>query len=213
MQEIRSRAAYLELVEEPAAALARAEIVRDLELDLYWRRAAYFWAFSAAAFAGYFGLASATEAKSELLVVASCLGTVFSWAWYLANRGGKYWQTNWEQHIDVLEDIANRPIYKMNLHVAGRARWNPLAAYPWSVSKLNLLLSLFVAIVWGVVAYDAAVGAGIGFQGRPTSASCVVLLSVVAILLMPRVCEKQAQVKPRKFEFDLREFGHEGKSA
>ena len=30
--------------------------IRKFEIDLYWKRAAYFWAFIAATFAGYFAL-------------------------------------------------------------------------------------------------------------------------------------------------------------
>lgn len=34
-------------------ALALALDIRKFEIDLYWKRATYFWAFIAAAFAGY----------------------------------------------------------------------------------------------------------------------------------------------------------------
>ena len=206
MKRIRSKAEYLKLFAEPARALERAELVRDVELDLYWRRAAYFWAFSAAAFAGYLALATVERAKPQLLVIASCLGTVFSWVWYLANRGGKYWQNNWEQQIDLLEEIPRRPIYKANLHVAPRLMWSPLAGYPWSVSRLNHLLSLFVTIAWGVIAVFASLEAGIGFRGRPTSASIVSMLSVLFLVLAPIFGRRRATEAVRKVELDIREY-------
>jgi hypothetical protein len=36
------------------AALALAHDIRKFEIDLYWKRATYFWAFIAVAFAGFF---------------------------------------------------------------------------------------------------------------------------------------------------------------
>lgn len=35
-------------------ALEQAHDIRKFEIDLYWKRAAYFWTFIAATFAGYF---------------------------------------------------------------------------------------------------------------------------------------------------------------
>lgn len=206
MKRIRSKAEYFKLFAEPDKALARAELVRDVELDLYWRRAAYFWAFSAAAFAGYFALATVEKEKPELLVIASCLGTAFSWVWYLANRGGKYWQNNWEHQIDLLEELSRRPIYKANLYIAPRIKWSPLLGYPWSVSRLNHLLSLYITIAWGIIAVFAAADAGIGFQGRPTSASIVAMLTVLFLVLSPRAARRRQQETTRKVELDIREY-------
>ena len=36
--------------------------------------------------------------------VLACVGLIFSLAWFLTNRGSKYWQENWENHVDMLED-------------------------------------------------------------------------------------------------------------
>ena len=206
MKRIRSKAEYLKLFRDPSAALHRAEIVRDVELDLYWRRAAYFWAFSAAAFAGYFALATTEKPKPELLAMVACLGTAFSWVWYLANRGGKYWQNSWEQQIDLLEGAFTRPLYKANLHVAPWLKWSPLAGYPWSVSRLNHLLSLFITIAWSVIAVFASVEAGIGFRGRPTSASLVAALTVLFVILSPIFGRRGPTETTREVDFDIREY-------
>jgi hypothetical protein len=79
------------LVSDPKreGALALALDIRKFEIDLYWKRAAYFWAFLAAAFAGYFALLTSKDIpseKGEALLTVSCLGVVFSLAWYLVNR-------------------------------------------------------------------------------------------------------------------------------
>jgi hypothetical protein len=79
------------------AALELALDIRKFEIGLYWQRAAYFWALIAAAFAGYFAILSADKLtdKEYLAYIVSCIGLIFTWAWFLVNRGSKYWQENW----------------------------------------------------------------------------------------------------------------------
>jgi hypothetical protein len=62
---------------------------------------------------------------------------VFSVGWWLVNVGSKKWQENWEKHIDLLEDLVTGPIYKTVLNEKG-----------YSVSKINLIVSQFVSVIW-----------------------------------------------------------------
>jgi len=55
--------------------------IRGFEIDLYWKRATYFWTLIAAAFAGYFALASAKDPHPDLVFLASCVGPVLSTSW------------------------------------------------------------------------------------------------------------------------------------
>jgi hypothetical protein len=123
---------------------------RQFEIDLYWKRAAYFWTFIAAAFAGYFVLEK-DEAYQSLIYVVTCLGFLFSLAWYFVNRGSKFWQQNWEMHVDLLEDKITGPLYKRVIQPRKYDFWNLTDAYPFSVSKINQILSLLVALVWLVL--------------------------------------------------------------
>jgi hypothetical protein len=50
--------------------------------------------------------------KTHLFLVVTGLGLVLSAAWYLANRGSKQWQENWENHVDLLEYEVKGPLYK-----------------------------------------------------------------------------------------------------
>jgi hypothetical protein len=50
--------------------------------------------------------------KTHLSLVVTGLGLVLSAAWYLANRGSKQWQENWENHVDLLEYEVKGPLYK-----------------------------------------------------------------------------------------------------
>lgn len=131
-------------------ALALALDIRKFEIDLYWKRATYFWAFIAAAFAGYaLTYKAGNDHQPWLSLLFSSLGTVFAFAWYLVNRGSKFWQNNWERHVDLLEDMTLGPLYKI---VAVSPELNPLtAAGPFSVTKINQMLSLFVTMVWFIL--------------------------------------------------------------
>src|SRR5690554_7502176 len=76
-------------------------------------------------------------------VILSCLGVVFSFAWFCVNRGSKYWQENWEKHVDVLEDEVTGPLYKVvlsrNPHASKADKFRNLLTgpSPLSVSKIN----------------------------------------------------------------------------
>lgn len=62
-------------------ALEHAVDMRKFEIRLYWRRAAYFWALIAAAFAGYFVILNETLGDRLLLAsLVGCLGLLFTWS-------------------------------------------------------------------------------------------------------------------------------------
>jgi hypothetical protein len=129
-------------------ALALALDIRKFEIELYWKRATYFWAFLAVILAAYFALLAAKDIpcdqKGEALLIVSCLGVIFSTGWYFVNRASKFWQENWESHVDLLEDPTNGPLYKTLLSNVELSFLSLNGPYNFSVSKINQLLSLFV---------------------------------------------------------------------
>lgn len=141
--------------EKVEKALDRALDIRKFEIELYWKRAMYFWAFIGATLAGYCAVqASSIETKNDLSVILACLGIVFSFGWFCVNKGSKQWQENWENHVDLLEDDVTGPLYKV---VLGRPK--PKGIKPWishlitgsykfSVTKINQMISLYVTILW-----------------------------------------------------------------
>jgi hypothetical protein len=143
-------------------ALERALDIRKFEIELYWKRAAYFWTFIAATLAGFMAIqASSASSKTDLSIVLCNLGIVFSFGWLCVNRGSKYWQENWENHVDMLEDLVNGPLYKVILSRSepkGVKEWTVHALTgpsPISVSKVNQLISLFVVVMWaGLLLYS-----------------------------------------------------------
>jgi len=137
-------------------ALEHALDIRKFEIELYWKRATYFWTFIAATLAGYAVVhASASlQPKTDLLVVLSCFGIVFSFGWFCVNRGSKQWQENWENHVDMLEDPIIGPLYKTILKrppsegVAQHVVDFITGPSPYSVSKINQIISLYVTALW-----------------------------------------------------------------
>lgn len=129
-------------------ALDRAWLNRDFEIELYWKRASYFWTFIAAALVGYITLITSSRFNDNLKIlfpqieyIIISLGLIFSIAWVLVNIGSKRWQKNWENHIDVLENKVTGPIYKV-----------VSKDFSYSVTKINLLISVFVSLIWFILA-------------------------------------------------------------
>ncbi len=135
------------------AALELALDIRKFEIGLYWQRAAYFWALIAAAFAGYFAILSAEKLvdREYLAYIVSCIGLIFTWAWFLVNRGSKFWQENWENHVDMLENGVVGPLYKTILQRPENRKFfekHVLGPQAISVSKVNLIVSIFTLCIW-----------------------------------------------------------------
>ena len=136
-------------------ALLQALDIRKFEIELYWKRATYFWTFIGATMAGFLATQASTVAnKQDLAVILACLGFVFSFAWFCVNRGSKYWQENWEKHVDILEDNVTGPLYKIVLSRNNEMSFKDNIVHKLtgpaniSVSKVNQLISLYISILW-----------------------------------------------------------------
>lgn len=140
-------------------AFEKAHEIRKLEIDLYWRRTTYFWTLIAALFAGYFLLASKSsdislKHNNTYLTFISMTGYVFSLGWFLVNKGSKFWQENWEFHIDKLEDNITGPLYKTVLHRENKEDRKKdiikrvFSSGSFSVSKINQLIAAYTTLLW-----------------------------------------------------------------
>ena len=124
-------------------AFEKAWATRNFEIEMYWKRATYFWAFIASTFVGYFALvSSANYVKPDPfnhveVYFLICIGFILSLAWHFTNIGSKSWQRHWEVHVDLLEDAFTGPLYK--------------TVYPqqtFSVSKINEIVSIVFVLIW-----------------------------------------------------------------
>jgi hypothetical protein len=121
------------------AARDRAYEIRQFEIDLYWKRAAYFWAFQLIAFTSL-GLLFKDGNITSLrrLLLPASLGVITAFAGYLTARGSKFWQENWEAHVDLLEGDEAR------LTQVILCRRQP----QFFVSRVNQALLLLLTLGW-----------------------------------------------------------------
>lgn len=150
----------VKFVEKQRVALEKALDIRKFEIDLYWKRGTYFWAFIAISFTSYFIVLAmdvseseiTKDSKNEILFVLNIFGLFLSTSWLFVNKGSKYWQENWEKHVDLLEDDIMGPLYKTTVRQKGfRDRIDPLKSYPYSVGKINQLISFVVIFLWALL--------------------------------------------------------------
>lgn len=136
-------------------ALKEAQEIRKFEIELYWKRTGFFWAFITVIYTALFHvLCKYIECSYtyDLFVPAisalSGLGFFFSVAWHMVNKGSKFWQKNWETHVSLLERSEIGPLYDVYLTPKGtmRERLCPTKAFDFSVSKVNMWAS-FTMIV------------------------------------------------------------------
>ncbi len=176
-------------------ALERALDIRKFEIELYWKRATYFWTFIAATFAGFVAVqASNSTNKTDLSVLLCHLGIVFSFSWLCVNRGSKYWQENWEYHVDMLEDKVHGPLYKVVLSRNVPKGANEIIRHlltgpsPVSVSKINQFISLFITIVWVVLLFYSLPEFNLSEKVNPfyLAMSLLTALTCIAFLTLGR---------------------------
>jgi hypothetical protein len=144
------------------AALKRAYELRNFEIEHYWKRATYFWAFQVAIFAA-FGLLWKDLATGPVTVAGSVpvanpwgpvtvalagLGILTAVANALSARGSTFWQNNWEKHIDMLENEIEGRLYKTVWLIGGKVSF--------SVSRINQYLNYYFVVFWVFVAVYVA---------------------------------------------------------
>lgn len=113
---------------------------RDREISLYWQRTAYFIIFIGATLTMYQKL----DNDSIFLTGASFL----SFLWYLSTLGAKYWQKNWEIHVQKLEKLSGSSVFSTYLV---KPKWFDFLGYGrFSVSRINSLIALFcfISLLW-----------------------------------------------------------------
>lgn len=137
--------------------------IRKFEIQLYWTRTSFFWTIIGSIIAGYFLVFAIPEKNVNLNKILFCLsnlGLTFSVGWYFANRGSKYWQVNWEKHLDTIEDDIIGPLYKTTIsrshYRTTKQFFKLLSPYPFSVSKINQVLNIVVIGFWLIIILDFA---------------------------------------------------------
>lgn len=129
---------------------------RKFAIEHYWNRANYFWLFVAAFFVAYVETlpdkggccGNSSDFQMGLVNLLVCIGGLFSSiCWYVANRGSKYWQENWELHINTISKKLGKPIFQILMNPK-TCIFNPFTYYPYSFTRVNLLLNLGIIGIW-----------------------------------------------------------------
>lgn len=139
-----------------ARALKEAQEVRRFEIQLYWHRTAFFWAFITIIYTALFSVLCKYMDSSckysffvPVISTLSGLGCFFSIAWNMVNKGSKFWQKNWETHVSLLEETEIGPLYDVYLNPKGtlKERLCPTSAFDFSVSKINMWASTSMVLM------------------------------------------------------------------
>lgn len=145
----------VEKKERREKALEYALDTRKFEINLYWKRTAYFWAFIVSIYIAYYKVFTMDCSKLQdtsliqpmVLLALSFLGCFFSLAWLMVNKGSKFWQKNWETHVYLLEDEVMGPLFKNHLNSKSGSLLCPIKEYDFSVSKVNMIASLIITLL------------------------------------------------------------------
>jgi hypothetical protein len=156
---------------ETARVLAHE--IRKFEIELYWKRATYFWAFQLVAFTAL-GLLFKDGKLSDLrlLVIPASIGVITAFAGHLTARGSKFWQENWENHVDLLEGEVNLRLTQVIVCSKSEPQF--------SVTRLNESLLLLITWGWSLVLVLGAIpNAAVAVISFPAFWRGVVLLVAV----------------------------------
>lgn len=179
-------------------AFSQVADIRKFEIDMYWKRAAYFWTIIAVTFTGFFALSASSSFpyKDLFLLLLSNMGLVFTFSWYLVNRGSKYWQENWGNHLDHMEDKITGPLYKTILErpKVSNKKNNKIDHFftgpsKLSVSKINQWVAIYICFIWFFLIMIASSSVFIELKNiMPIPKSYVamgfIVLSFIAMILM-----------------------------
>lgn len=129
------------------AALSRAHDIRKFEIELLWKRTTYMATFQTLLFAalGVSFSAAVNASKADVFRIIVCIvGISSSSFWYFMNVGSRFWCKNWEKHVDFMENEFEGKLYKTILNENGKQ--------PYSVSRVNIAISIMFLITWLVLA-------------------------------------------------------------
>ena len=120
---------------------------RKFEIKLFWQRALFFGGFITIIFAGY----SSKDIPKDVKFLLSILGALCSFVWFLANKGSKFWQENWEGHIAYSIYGSFFGIHYWKKDTKENRKSKIFNAERFSPSKLAIALSFYIIILWGIL--------------------------------------------------------------
>lgn len=114
-----------------------------MEIELFWKRSAFYWVFVAAALVAYGTL---KDTHTSLALLISCFGLMASFAWLLGNIGSKWWQENWEEKLKSAAGPVVGDLFTPSRTIKTFGWIVPTIRF--SVTKIAILLSSFMTFIW-----------------------------------------------------------------
>lgn len=160
-------------------AYDKAHYIRNVELELFWKRATYCFTIIAALitltgilFSAYFKDAASSRDNNILYLIAfvAFLGTIFTILSNLITKSGEYWKRNWEFHITFLEPLFSGRLYSTHLINSD---------YRTSIAKATSIFFFAMYICWCVVIFIIAL---ILFKDEPVKYSRFTWLVIFTIM-------------------------------
>ncbi|MCG8625167.1 MAG: hypothetical protein MJE68_24615 [Proteobacteria bacterium] len=134
-----------------ATALKEAHEIRRFEVGLYWQRSLYFWGFIVAFLVGFTSLLTADNISSWVvemgLLFLALLGFFTSFALLFVHKGSRFWQRNWELHIDFLEEEVTGNLHKCIIEESKHGEWDS----HYSLNKINRNFIVIIIIMWALL--------------------------------------------------------------
>lgn len=132
-------------------ALEQALRARENEIALFWKRSGFFLAFIVSAYTAYFFVEYGSGAGHHPHMSVLLLGLAYflCLSWHLANKGSKFWQKNWEFHVNQLATQQIGPLFRVYKEPHSGSQWIPLSEYDFSVSKICIFISFVMTLLSG----------------------------------------------------------------
>lgn len=150
----------------------------EVEIGLLWRRTLIFWGITLAGFTAY--TYSFDKSAIYALLIAN-FGFISSFVWTLANRGGKFWQDSWDQHIKKLEPKVLG--YKLSHEPREAPKKGFWSGVRFSPSRLLIALSDYVTFVWFLILINQLVIIGLSNTLLVTLLAFVTTVSTIFYVL------------------------------
>ncbi len=195
-------------------ALQYAYENRRFEVDQFWKRTTYFWTIIVLCFAAY-GLLLQYQGTKHLQaaggfnfywehllpLLTALMGFSVAIGWHISNRGSQHLMKKWKQHVQMLEDYVIGPLHK-STHALGD-ELPVVGAYPYSVSRVNTLISFCISLIWGTLYVSEVVKFAMLIPGKSLTflfASVSGIIFLALFFLMSEISESHVK-KTTKVDF------------
>ena len=146
----------------------------------------YFYVAIGALFVGYYTLlaSNCNQKFNNELIVLVLLGYIISLLWYWSSKGYYFWYINFITLVNDCEenDLKLDPKHRVYYVFANKKTQNnylnPVRGANISTSKISILFSFIIAIVWGVLFFDKI---------YPIAIGCEILLSIFSTLFISAI--------------------------